>query len=393
MNENKGKATVKKYDGNNWVDVGTAGFSAGSASFTSITLDENGIPFVAYVDYANGQKATVMKFAGNTLTAPTVTASANCGPGAATLTAAGAANGNYRWYNTATGGTAISSATNATYTTPALTTTTTYYVSVVSGTNESERTAVTATIIPLPSVPVVTANLTYCQGTTAPTLTATGENLKWYTTAIEGTGLTTAPTPSTAVAGNTDYYVLQTVNGCESERARITVNITPAPVVTLAAFTDVCSTTSDLVLTGGQPTGGTYSGNGVSNGVFNASMASVGTHTITYTYTANGCTNTVTQDITVTTCTGLEETKLAATLSLYPNPTNDKLQVILPLPGKTTMRLRLLNTKGQIVLQRNYPKVSEEFNQVLTLKDKAQGIYLLQLITDDEIISKRVIIE
>ncbi|WP_026464351.1 SBBP repeat-containing protein [Adhaeribacter aquaticus] len=151
----------------------------------------------------------------------------NCGPGKVTLTATGGSNGEYRWYTTATGGTAIPNATSATFTTPELTATTTYYVSLVSGSCESSRTPIKATIKALPSAPTV-SNFSYQQGAMAPALTATGSNLLWYTAATGGTGSATAPTPSTAVAGTTNYYVSQTLNSCESPRAAITVTITPA---------------------------------------------------------------------------------------------------------------------------------------------------------------------
>ena len=57
------KATVKKYNGSNWITVGTVGFSAADASNTSIAIDGNGIPYVAYMDNGNSHKATVMKLA------------------------------------------------------------------------------------------------------------------------------------------------------------------------------------------------------------------------------------------------------------------------------------------------------------------------------------------
>jgi hypothetical protein len=46
-----------------WQTVGTAGFSAGITSYTSLAIDSTGTPYVAFSDVANGQKATVMKYA------------------------------------------------------------------------------------------------------------------------------------------------------------------------------------------------------------------------------------------------------------------------------------------------------------------------------------------
>jgi hypothetical protein len=67
---NSAKATVMKYDGSSWVTVGSAGFSAGEADYTSLAF-YNGTPYVAYLDWGNSVKATVMKYdalAGNWVT-------------------------------------------------------------------------------------------------------------------------------------------------------------------------------------------------------------------------------------------------------------------------------------------------------------------------------------
>lgn len=77
--------------------------------------------------------------------APTVLGASGC-PSAMVLTASGGSNGQYRWYSVPTGGTPIAGETNSTYTTPTLSVTTDYYVSIASGGCESNRTAVTATI-------------------------------------------------------------------------------------------------------------------------------------------------------------------------------------------------------------------------------------------------------
>ena len=84
------------------------------------------------------------------LKSPTVIGANSCGPGTVTLTARGApVGGSYRWYTTPTITTAIADASENTYATPFLTTSTTYYVSILIGNNESSRTPVTATISPL----------------------------------------------------------------------------------------------------------------------------------------------------------------------------------------------------------------------------------------------------
>ena len=84
----------------------------------------------------------------------------------------------------------------------------------------------TVTVNASPSAPAVSSpSVEYCVGETATALTATGDNLLWYTSKTGGTGEATAPIPGTANAGSTTHYVSQTTNGCESDRAEIVVNV------------------------------------------------------------------------------------------------------------------------------------------------------------------------
>jgi uncharacterized protein (TIGR02145 family) len=67
----------------------------------------------------------------------------------------------------------------------------------------------------------------------------------------------------------------------------ITMNVATAPVVTFTRCNDSITTTNaqPFKLKGGIPLGGTYSGAGVTNGIFYPAIAGVGNHQITYTYT------------------------------------------------------------------------------------------------------------
>jgi len=58
------KATVMKYDSStsSWTAVGSVGFSAGAASVISLAISPSGVPYVAFEDDANSGKVTVMKY-------------------------------------------------------------------------------------------------------------------------------------------------------------------------------------------------------------------------------------------------------------------------------------------------------------------------------------------
>ncbi len=97
-------------------------------------------------------------------------------------------------------------------------------------------------------------------------------------------------------------------NGCFNSAAQtLTVNTAPTP--SLGAFTAVCSNDSPVTLGGESPSGGTFSGTGVSGGMFDPSS---GTQTITYSYTdVNGCTGTTSQPFNVNTAPAVTQDPIA----------------------------------------------------------------------------------
>ena len=77
------------------------------------------------------------------------------------------------------------------------------------------------------------------------------------------------------------------------------VSMGPETSNDLLSTIGACSST--FILNQGLPAGGVYSGTGVSGTNFNASLAGVGSHPVTYTYTdVNGCSNSAVKNIVVT---------------------------------------------------------------------------------------------
>ncbi len=66
--QNSYKATVVKFSGGSWVPVGNVGFSTGSVSNLNLQVD-NGIPYIAFIDSGNSNKIVVMKYDGSSWTA------------------------------------------------------------------------------------------------------------------------------------------------------------------------------------------------------------------------------------------------------------------------------------------------------------------------------------
>jgi hypothetical protein len=366
----------------NWIITGGK-----NSRYLTVTAGSTaGVISVAGINSCGRSQAGRMAVNPVIVAAPVVAGASRCENGSVTLTATGAPdNGEYRWYPAATGGAAISTA--AIYTTPTLVTTTSYYVSVVANGCESARTEVTATINALPVVQVGAVDSVCVSAGSLILNDYSPGGGTWTGAGVMANGVFN---PAKAGVGTHTLRYTVTAQGCTASSTK-TVVITPMPTVTLAPFNPVCLSATRFILTGGQPGGGAYTGAGVTNGVFNATTAGAGTHEITYTYlNAGGCAVTTRQNITVSgTCLSDLEANLAAS----PNPTSSLLQVSLPLPVKTDITLRLLDTKGLIVYERHYSQVSDQFKQTLDIEYNAKGIYTLYLILDNARISKRVMIQ
>lgn len=60
--DNGDKVSVMNYDGSSWSIVGDAGFSAGKAYGIIHVIDQDGNVYVLYSDHVNGKRMTVMKY-------------------------------------------------------------------------------------------------------------------------------------------------------------------------------------------------------------------------------------------------------------------------------------------------------------------------------------------
>ncbi len=176
-------------------------------------------------------------------TAPTVVGANRCGAGSVTLTASGGTNGQYKWYTTATGGTAIAGETSGNYVTPSITSTTSYYVSLNTNGCESTRTLVTATLTITPAPTATGASGCPASAVTLVASGGTNGQYNWYTVATGGTAITGATNNTYQISSLTvtsTFYVSLTISGCESTRTAVTSTLLAtgcAPVITTQALT------------------------------------------------------------------------------------------------------------------------------------------------------------
>ncbi|HEX9979605.1 MAG TPA: GEVED domain-containing protein, partial [Flavobacterium sp.] len=154
-----------------------------------------------------------------------------CQSGSAVLTATGYTTGStgisLQWYNTVTG--LIAGATSATYTTPVITETSSYYLKVSCAGSGLSTDSNTITVTVDNPIVVSTTPATRC-GTGTVQLGATGSagtSLSWFADATGGAPLHTGSTYTTpSLAATTTYYVAATTSGTTSTGGK------PAPTTT-----------------------------------------------------------------------------------------------------------------------------------------------------------------
>ena len=217
----------------------------------------------------------------NAPTAVNVTAATNtiiCAAQTTTLSATGI--GTIGWYTAATGGTFVAGGNN--FTTPTLTSTTTYYIQD-STCGPGTRVAVTVSVMPIPNLAV--ANLSVCANGSV-NLVASGANTYTWSTGSNSATLTTFPSAN-------ETYTLSgtnTTNGCTNSIVR-TLTVVPLPTLTVSPNSTICSGKS---VTLGAAGANTYQWN------FGPTTASVGVApgvTTNYTVTGYGTGNCSSKEI------------------------------------------------------------------------------------------------
>lgn len=202
-----------------------------------------------------------------TTVAPTVVDGSRCGTGTVSLSGTpGSGGSTLRWYSALTGGTLLTTGTS--YTTPSISTTTTYYVVTYNSSSSCEskpRTPVIATVNPIPGQPTPIHAARCGPGTI--TLTATpGSNansIKWYSALTGGTLLGTGTsyiTPS--ISSNTNYFITSynSTTSCESSapRQQITATVNSIPAAPTASGNHRFGSGTLTLTATGAPGGGTY---------------------------------------------------------------------------------------------------------------------------------------
>jgi hypothetical protein len=311
---------------------------------------------------------------------PTVAASASstsvCGGSPSTLTGTGAST--YTWTPGNLSGNPV---------TVNPTSTTTYTATGTDANGCIDTGLVAVTVYAGPTVTATAAPAASCSGSPV-TINANGAvTYSWQPGNLTGSTVVVTPsTPTTYTVTGTD------ASGC-TDIFLINISVAAGPtIICYAAQTNAC--TGDMnVLLYGIPAGGTWSGPGVTGGFFSPSTAGVGSHVLTYTFTdSNGCTNTGTTTIVVSSCVGVNEINALDGISFYPNP-NDGSFTINVASDIEEMKMEIIDLQGRIVYSEMLNGVNAGFTKNMNVEGIANGAYYLRFTSANAMITEKLIIQ
>jgi hypothetical protein len=79
------------------------------------------------------------------------------------------------------------------------------------------------------------------------------------------------------------------------------------------------------------------------------------------------------------------------TINIAPNPTSDRADIFLSSTESRNLQVRLTDITGRIVLTDNWKVVEGDNQKSVDLHNVAKGAYLIQLIENQDVISKKII--
>ena len=82
-----------------------------------------------------------------------------------------------------------------------------------------------------------------------------------------------------------------------------------------------------------------------------------------------------------------------ANLDVYPNPSKDIFNITFTSEQIQDLRVRVLNVVGEEIVSENLQQFVGEYTKQINMKDRAAGIYFLEIITGEIVVNKKLILQ
>ena len=174
------------------------------------------------------------------------------------------------------------------------------------------------------------------------------------------------------------YYIEVLNQGICSRVDSIMITEKQLPSVAMSSFAadTLCFQSAGPMILSGSPQGGIFSGDAMTDNIFNPQMAEIGMNYVSYTYSdLLGCSASVTDSIFLDQCTGIAITQNNTGLNVYPNPTESIVNIEV-LAEFVTGDLYVRNALGQEIKK---VKIQGANNKMLRIDLTANpaGVYFI----------------
>ncbi|MCW8898003.1 MAG: fibronectin type III domain-containing protein [Flavobacteriales bacterium] len=120
----------------------------------------------------------------------------------------------------------------------------------------------------------------------------------------------------------------------------------------------------------------------------------IGVHTfyVSVTDSVSNCLSKDTIVVEITTCVGIEDLSSTIDLNVYPNPNKGQFTLNLTTQNTTDLQIRITNIQGQEVFVKNNFDNINVINEEINIGN-VKGVYFLNIITNNEVVTKKIIVQ
>lgn len=220
-----------------------------------------------------------------------------------------------------------------------------YTVTASNGNCSSTSLPISVSVNQLPPVPTIFTSgpTTFCQGSTVQLTSSSNSGNTW----------SNGSNSQSITVSNSGTYTVTSSNGnCTSTSLPLSVTVNSNPTVTMTPIGNFININENPIGLVGNPSGGSFSGNGVNGSVFNPQIAGLGISNINYNYTnISGCSgnaiqSTIVYDTTGTICTTFDTIQVTVNDTIFTTVT-DTLII------NTTLGLPAPNNENTILIYPN----------------------------------------
>lgn len=224
----------------------------------------------------------------------------------------------------------------------------------------------TATVVvnQLPSVSAATSMVAICAGGSAQLFVGGANTYLWNTGDTASSFTVTPPMTMTYSVTGTD------MNGCANTDT-VSVTVNQLPVLSITSANDTACNTDGLIALTGSPSGGTWTGPGVTGSDLDPTVANLGANSVVYSFTDGaGCTAIDSLSIYVDVCLGMNAMTSDA-IQLYPNPNTGTFTLT-----STEMigTYEITDASGRVV----FTGTSQSTTETVHIENLSTGIYFVK---------------